>query len=96
MRSRNALRTLLVAAAATTLTAACEHPMFEDTVFDRAYLDRHLPNEESVLKQSSFEPRAVGVVQTYCYHTIASVDCYAHPQDEERYRLKGYFGPAPQ
>lgn len=77
-------------------TAGCESPMFEDTIFDKEYVARHLPSEEKVLRASTFEPRATGVVQTYCYSTIGEVECYAHPRPEERYRLNGYFGPSPE
>ena len=86
--------TILSVVAALAATG-CEHPLVEDTIFDKAYIERHLPSEENVLKASTFQPRPVGVVQTYCYSTIGEVECYAHPQKEERYRLNGYFGPAP-
>ena len=96
MRICKTTGTALIAGAAMLLLSACESPVFEDTIFDRAYLARQLPSEESVLKASSFAPRPLGVVQTYCYTTIGEVDCYAHPQDEQQYRLNGYFGPSPQ
>lgn len=96
MRIRKTLETALLAGAAMLLLSACENPMFEDTVFDREYLARQLPSEDSVLRSTSFAPRSLGVVQTYCYTTIGEVDCYAHPQDEQQYRLNGYFGPSPQ
>ena len=76
------------------VAGACEHAMLEDTIFDREYVERHLPNEEKVLSANTFKPRPSGIVQTYCYTTIGEVECYAHPQREERYRLYGYFGPA--
>jgi hypothetical protein len=78
------------------VAGACEHAMLEDTIFDREYVERHLPNEEKVLSANTFIPRPSGIVQTYCYTTIGEVECYAHPQREERYRLYGYFGPAPE
>ena len=78
------------------VAGACEHAMLEDTIFDREYVERHLPNEEKVLSANTFKPRPSGIVQTYCYKTIGEVECYAHPQREERYRLYGYFGPAPE
>lgn len=81
--------------AALVLLSGCESPMFEDTIFDKNYIARQLPSEEKVLRDVSFEPRPTGVVQTYCYKTLASVDCYSQPHSEERYRLNGYFGPAP-
>ena len=74
----------------------CEHAMLEDTIFDREYVERHLLNEEKVLSANTFKPPPTGVVQTYYYNTIGEVECYAHPQQEERYRLNGYFGPAPE
>jgi hypothetical protein len=86
---------LVPIAAAALLAAGCEHALLEDTIFDSEYVARHMPNEERVLGSTTFKPRPVGVVQTYCYATIGEVECYAHPQDEERYRLNGYFGPAP-
>ena len=79
-----------------TVAGACEHAMLEDTIFDREYVERHLPNEEKVLSANTFKPRPSGIVQTYCYTTIGEVECYAHPQREELYRLYGYFGPAPE
>lgn len=96
MHIPSTLGTAALAAVLAVSLAGCESPIFEDTVFDRAFLVRQLPNEEKVLKASTFEPRSVGVVQTYCYTTIGEVDCYAHPLLEERYRLQGYFGPAPR
>ena len=52
---------------ATLLIAAgCEHAMLEDTIFDKEYVARHLPNEEKVLSATTFKPRPTGVVQTYC------------------------------
>ena len=78
------------------VAGACEHAMLEDTIFDREYVERHLPNEEKVLSANTFKPRPSGIVQTYCYTTIGEVECYAHPQRERRYRLYGYFGPAPE
>ena len=87
---------IAAAFAVATAVGACEHAMLEDTIFDREYVERHLPNEEKVLSETTFKPRPVGVAQTYCYSTIGEVECYAHPQDEERYRLNGYFGPAPR
>ena len=78
------------------VAGACEHAMLEDTIFDREYVERHLPNEEKVLSANTFKPRPSGIVQTYCYTTIGEVECYAYPQREERYRLYGYFGPAPE
>ena len=54
--------------------------MLEDTIFDREYVERHLPNEEKVLSANTFKPRPNGVVQTYYYNTIGEVECYAHPQ----------------
>ena len=89
------LRIAAVLACAAT-AGACEHAMLEDTIFDREYVERHLSNEEKVLSANTFKPRPNGVVQTYCYNTIGEVECYAHPQQEERYRLNGYFGPAPE
>lgn len=85
-----------VALFATVLLAAgCEHAMLEDTIFDKEYVARHLPNEEKVLRSTTFKPRPTGVVQTYCYSSIGQVECYAMPQKGERYRLNGYYGPAP-
>lgn len=81
--------------AALALLSGCESPMFEDTILDKDYIARQLPSEEKVLSSTFFEPRPTGVVQTYCYKTLASVDCYSQPHGEERYRLNGYFGPAP-
>jgi hypothetical protein len=78
------------------VAGACEQAMLEDTIFDREYVERRLPNEEKVLSANTFIPRPSGIVQTYCYTTIGEVECYAHPQREERYRLYGYFGPAPE
>lgn len=95
MRITSNVRMAAFAVFALASLSACEHPLLEDTIFDAEYLARHLPNEEKVLKRPTFEPRPVGVVQTYCYSTIGSVDCYAHPQNEQQYRLNGYFGPAP-
>ena len=92
---RIGLRIAALVAAFAILTG-CEHAMLEDTIFDSEYVARHLPNEEKVLRKTSFQPRPTGVVQTYCYSTIGEVECYAHPQDEERYRLNGYFGPSPE
>lgn len=76
--------------------AGCESPMLEDTIFDKEYIARHMPSEEKVLSATTFEPRPTGVVQTYCYSTIGQVECFAHPQREESYRLNGYFGPSPE
>ena len=78
------------------VAGACEHAMLENTIFDREYVERHLPNEEKVLSANTFKPRPSGIVQTYCYTTIGEVECYAHAKREERYRLYGYFGPAPE
>ena len=89
------LRVAAVLACAATV-GACEHAMLEDTIFDREYVERHLPNEEKVLSANTFKPRPTGVAQTYCYNTIGEVECYAQPQQQERYRLNGYFGPAPE
>lgn len=82
--------------AALALVSACEHAMLEDTIFDKEYVARHLPNEENVLRSTTFKPRPTGVVQTYCYSSIGEVECYAQPQEGERYRLNGYYGPAPE
>lgn len=68
----------------------------EDTIFDTEYLARNLPNEEKVLRDSWFEPRAPGAVQSYCYRSLGAVECYPHPQKDEGYRLNGFFGPAPE
>jgi uncharacterized protein YcfL len=87
---------LVLLSLAVLAMAGCESTTFEDTIFDKEYVARHLPSEEKVLRQSMFEPRATGVVQTYCYSTIGEVECYAHPRPEERYRLNGYFGPSPE
>ena len=82
--------------AALLVASGCEHAMLEDTIFDREYVARHLPNEEKVLRSTTFKPRPTGVVQTYCYSSIGEVECYAQPQKGERYRLNGYYGPAPE
>lgn len=81
---------------ALLLAGGCEHAMLEDTIFYREYVARHLPNEEKVLRATTFKPRPTGVVQTYCYSSIGEVECYAQPQQGERYRLNGYYGPAPE
>ena len=78
------------------IAAGCEHAMLEDTIFDKEFVARHLPNEEKVLSATTFKPRPTGVVQTYCYSSIGEVECYAMPQKGERYRLNGYYGPAPE
>ena len=45
----------IAAMLATLLVAAgCEHAMLEDTIFDREYVARHLPNEEKVLRSTTF------------------------------------------
>ncbi len=87
-----------VAALCATLLLAggCEHALLEDTIFDREYVARHIPNEEKVLGATTFRPRPTAVVQTYCYSSIGEVTCYAEPQKGERYRLNGYYGPAPE
>jgi len=82
--------------AALVLVAGCEHAMLEDTIFDKEYVMRNLPNEENVLSATTFKPRPTGVDQTYCYSSIGEVACYAQPQEGERYRLNGYYGPAPE
>tara|TARA_R110002072_G_scaffold118593_3_gene250503 strand:- start:5912 stop:6232 length:321 start_codon:yes stop_codon:yes gene_type:complete len=87
---------IATALAALVLVAGCEHAMLEDTIFDKEYVARHLPNEEKVLSATTFKPRPTGVVQTYCYSSIGEVECYAQPQEGERYRLNGYYGPAPE
>ena len=76
--------------------AGCEHRIFEDTIFDSEYIARYLPNEEKVLRESWFEPRPTGMVQSYCYRSIGTVECYPQPLTGEDYRLNGYFGPAPK
>ena len=70
--------------------------MLEDTIFDKEFVVRNLPNEENVLSATTFKPRPTGVDQTYCYSSIGEVACYAQPQEGERYRLNGYYGPAPE
>jgi hypothetical protein len=82
--------------AALVLVAGCEHAMLEDTIFDKEYVVRNLPNEENVLSATTFKPRPTGVDQTYCYSSIGEVACYAQPQEGERYRLNVYYGPAPE
>jgi hypothetical protein len=82
--------------AALVLVAGCEHAMLEDTIFDKEFVVRNLPNEENVLSATTFKPRPTGVDQTYCYSSIDEVACYAQPQEGERYRLNGYYGPAPE
>ena len=82
--------------AALVLVAGCEHAMLEDTIFDKEFVVRNLPNEENVLSATTFKPRPTGVDQTYCYSSIGEVACYAQPQEGERYRLSGYYGPAPE
>ena len=82
--------------AALVAVAGCEHTLLEDTIFDKDYIARNLPNEENVLSATTFRPRPTGVVQTYCYSSIGEVECYAQPQQGERYRLNGYYGPAPE
>ena len=82
--------------AALVLVAGCEHAMLEDTIFDKKFVVRNLPNEENVLSATTFKPRPTGVDQTYCYSSIGEVACYAQPQEGERYRLSGYYGPAPE
>ena len=82
--------------AARVLVAGCEYAMLEDTIFDKEYVVRNLPNEENVLSATTFKPRPTGVDQTYCYSSIGEVACYAQPQEGERYRLNGYYGPAPE
>ena len=82
--------------AALVLVAGCEHAMLEDTIFDKEYVVRNLPNEENVLSATTFKPRPTGVDQTYCYSSIGEVACYDQPQEGERYRLNGYYGPAPE
>ena len=81
----------IAALAALVLVAGCEHAMLE-----KEYVARSLPNEEKVLSATTFKPRPTGVVQTYCYSSIGEVTCYAQPQEGERYRLNGYYGPAPE
>lgn len=92
---RHARLTIAAALASTIGLAGCETPIFEETIFDKEYVARHLPSEEKVLRDSTFEPRATGYVQTYCYSTIGEVECYAQPNRPERYRLNGFFGPSP-
>jgi hypothetical protein len=82
--------------AALVLVAGCEHAMLEDTIFDKEFVVRNLPNEENVLSATTFKPRPTGVDQTYCYSSIGEVACYAQPQEGERYRLNGYYGLAPE
>jgi hypothetical protein len=82
--------------AALVLVAGCEHAMLEDTIFDKEFVVRNLPNEENVLSATTFKPRPTGVDQTYCYSSIGEVACYAQTQEGERYRLNGYYGPAPE
>ena len=82
--------------AALVLVAGCEHAMLEDTIFDKEYVVRNLPNEENVLSATTFKPRPTGVDQTYYYSSIGEVACYAQPQEGERYRLNDYYGPAPE
>ena len=82
--------------AALVLVAGCEHAMLEDTIFDKEFVVRNLPNEENVLSATTFKPRPTGVDQTYCYGSIGEVARYAQPQEGERYRLNGYYGPAPE
>ena len=82
--------------AALVLVAGCEHAMLEDTIFDKEYVVRNLPNEENVLSATTFKPRPTGFDQTYCYSSIGEVACYAQPQEGERYRLNGYYGLAPE
>jgi hypothetical protein len=36
--------------AALVLVAGCEHAMLEDTIFDKEFVVRSLPNEENVLR----------------------------------------------
>ena len=86
----------IAALAALVLVAGCEHAMLEDTIFDKEYVARNLPNEENVLSATTFKPRPTGVVQTYCYSSIGKVTCYAQPQGGQGYRLNGYYGPAPE
>ena len=86
----------IAALAALVLVAGCEHAMLEDTIFDKEYVARHLPNEGNVLSATTFKPRPTGVVQTYCYSSIGEVTCYAQPQGGQGYRLNGYYGPAPE
>ena len=87
---------IATALVALVVVAGCEHSMLEDTIFDKEYIARHIPNEENVLSATTFKPRPTGVVQTYCYSSIGEVECYAKPQEGERYRLNGYYGPAPE
>tara|TARA_B110000483_G_scaffold158980_1_gene188688 strand:+ start:339 stop:551 length:213 start_codon:yes stop_codon:yes gene_type:complete len=70
--------------------------MLEDTIFDKEFVVRNLPNEENVLSATTFKPRPTGVDQTYCYSSIGEVVCYAQPHEGERYRLNGYYGLAPE
>ncbi len=87
---------IATALAALVVVTGCEHTLLEDTIFDKECVARHIPNEENVLSARTFKPRPTGVVQTYCYSSIGEVECYAQPQEGERYRLNGYYGPAPE
>ena len=86
---------IATALVALVIVAGYEHSMLEDTIFDKEYTARHIPNEENVLSATTFKPRPTGVAQTYCYNSIGEVECYAQPQEGERYRLHGYYGPPP-
>lgn len=59
------------------------NPILQDTIIDREYVERHPPNEETVLSVNTANPRPMGVVHSYCYHTIGEVECYAYLQREE-------------
>jgi len=80
---RTGLRFAAVVTALVAMTG-CEHAMLEDTIFDREYVARNLSNEEKVLRKKSFKPSQTCVVKAYRYSTIGKVECYAHPQEEER------------
>ncbi len=65
---------LVLLSLADLAMAECENTTLEDTIFLKKYVARHVPREEKVQRQSMFELRATGVVQTYCYSTIGEVE----------------------
>ena len=40
-------------------------------------------------------PNVTPILPSYCYKTLASVDCYAQPLEGEHRRLVNYQGPPP-
>lgn len=77
------LRRVWSLAVVAVALAGCQNPFIENPV----------NSEEFILAAGWVWPRPAAPKPTYCYRTLAKVDCYDQPQPDYAHRIVSYYGP---